>query len=358
MRIFYASDHSPNELLRGSQLWYRNLYLPLVDLGHDLVAFDYDLSAHFRNLEPKNAQHAAFIARERPRTEAALLEQVKKAHAERPIDVFFSYFYSAICRPEVIREIHSMGIATMNWYCNASYQFDLIEELAPAYDYCLVPERYRLDDYRRVGANPIYLQEAANPTFYHRMDVPEDYAVTFVGMRYGDRPQFVEHLWKRGVPVHVWGPGWRDAQEKKQPAWKRLLGDKSHIPDHAVGAPLSDDEMVALYSRSKISLGFSSCGETHRSRERILQIRLRDFEGPMCGAFYTMEDMEEMYAFFEPGKEMVFYRDAEHLAELAAYYLRHDAERERIREAGHRRALAEHTWQKRFEKLFAEIGLR
>jgi spore maturation protein CgeB len=364
VRIFYASDHSPNELLRGSQLWYKNLFLPMVDLGHDLVPFDYDLSPHFRHLEPKNPAHAAFIAENRPKTEEALLEQVRRAHAEKPLDVFFSYFYSAICRPEVIREIKSMGIVTMNWYCNASYQFDLIEELAPAYDHCLVPEAYRLDDYRRAGAHPVYFQEAANPTFYHPMDVPQEYDMTFVGMRYGDRPDFVEHLWRRGLEVNVWGPGWRDAlAAPPPPLWRRALSrtrlgqGKSAIPERAIGAPLSDEDMVALYSKSRVSLGFSSCGETHKSGERILQIRLRDFEGPMCGAFYMMEDMEEMYAFFEPDREMVFYRDKEHLADLANFYLQHDAARERIRAAGHKRAVAEHSWQTRFEKLFASLNL-
>jgi hypothetical protein len=73
-----------------------------------------------------------------------------------------------------------MGICTINWYCNASYQFELVEEIAPAYDYCLVPEKFWLDDYRRVGANPIYCQEAANPNTYKPYDLPKSFDVTFV----------------------------------------------------------------------------------------------------------------------------------------------------------------------------------
>jgi spore maturation protein CgeB len=40
------------------------------------------------------------------------------------------------------------------------------------------------------------------------------------------------------------------------------------------------------------------------------------------------------------------------------YYLAHDEERERIRRAGHERARRDHTWERRFEGLFAELARR
>src|SRR5690242_12088647 len=40
MRIFYAAADSPNYWgLPQSKLWHANLYLPLADLGHELVTF-------------------------------------------------------------------------------------------------------------------------------------------------------------------------------------------------------------------------------------------------------------------------------------------------------------------------------
>lgn len=362
MRIFYAADHTPNAELSGSSLWHINLYLPLQSLGHELVSFDYDLRPHFHHLDPSHPPAAAFIEEHRPALERALLEQVSRAHAERPIDLFFSYFYSAVCRPQVIEEIKRLGIVTMNWYCNASYQFHLVEEIAPAYDHCLVPEKFRMGDYRRVGANPIYMQEAANPDFYGPRKLPVDVDVSFVGQRYGDRPDFIRHLARRGIPVHVFGTRWQEAHARQRRAPLRPLLSGLGLrrlahPEGIAGPPLSDDELVAMYSRSKVSLGFSSCGDTHQSGERILQVRLRDFEAPMCAAFYMVEWMDELTEFFEPDREMVFYRDADDLADRVRYFLRRPAERERIRWAGRRRALAEHTWQHRFEAAFAAAGL-
>jgi spore maturation protein CgeB len=112
-----------------------------------------------------------------------------------------------------------------------------------------------------------------------------------------------------------------------------------------------------MYSRSKINLGFSTCGDTHQASERIMQIRLRDFEVPMSGGFYMVEYMEELEEFFEIGKEIVCYSGPEDLADKIKYYLRHDVEREAIRKAGYERCLRDHTWKQRFEKVFEQIGL-
>jgi spore maturation protein CgeB len=115
--------------------------------------------------------------------------------------------------------------------------------------------------------------------------------------------------------------------------------------------------MVKSYSRSKISLGFSGVAGTLPDGHRITQIRLRDFEAPMSGAFYLVEYMEEIEEFFEVGKEIVCYEGSDELIEKCRYYLRHDDERERIRAAGHERALRDHTWQKRFADVFEAVGL-
>jgi spore maturation protein CgeB len=124
-----------------------------------------------------------------------------------------------------------------------------------------------------------------------------------------------------------------------------------------VGPPLSDEEYIRLYSRSKISLGFSSVAELPSRGEPIKQVRLRDFEAPMSGAFYMVEYLEELAEFFTPDKEIVCFTGPEDLVEKARYYLAHDGERERIRKAGMQRARNEHTWHKRFEMVFRQIGL-
>jgi spore maturation protein CgeB len=396
MRIFYASSATPNADF-ASDLWRLNLYLPLVDLGHDVVEFKYNLQETFKYVDTHDQRCMAFIKKNRPAVSAELLRQIKKAHSEARLDLFFSYFYDACIEPGTLDEIRSMGILTVNWYCNGSYQLHLVSEISPHYDWCLVPEKFRLEDYRSMGARPIYCQEAANPNFYKPYDLPRKYDVSFIGQAYGDRPAYIAYLDSRGIDVHVWGPGWKQfeaSQRARRSAelcsmahrqylapqgWKnaqiqfsnnqltvnQLLGRfgellKSQavsLPDRNVGDIVSDEEMVKIYSRSKINIGFSTCGNTHLSGQRILQVRLRDFEVPMSGGFYMVEYMEELEEFFDIGKEIVCYSSPEDLADKILFFLSHDTEREQIRQAGYERCRRDHSWHKRFTTAFAEMGL-
>src|SRR5262249_31741599 len=151
----------------------------------------------------------------------------------------------------------------------------------------LVPERFRLEDYRRPGANPYYFQEAANPRFYRPYAVPARYDVTFVGQMYADRPLFVDRLRRAEVDVRVWGPGWREAypsggrlgsggaRRRRRRARPRRAGEGAgepaavpgwtypRLPSRILGGSLADEDMVRLYSESRIALGFSKVGQTH-----------------------------------------------------------------------------------------------
>ena len=395
MRIFYASDTTPNSSFE-SNLWRNNLYLPLVDLGHDVVEFQYNLKETFQNLNTEDTRQKAFIQKNRPKLTRELLRQIKAAHTEKPIDLFFSYFYDACVLPEAIDEIRSMGITTVNWYCNGSYQLHLVSEISPHYDWCLVPEKFRLKDYVAMGARPIYCQEAANHNIYKPYDLPVEFDVTFVGQAYGERPAYIKHLLDQGIDVRVWGYGWTNHSPELttaskphplrrvarigmalttpagwQAAGRRLAAIVSApaertgagcsaqvtLPASMLGGTLSDEEMIRMYSRSRINLGFSTCGNTYETDERIVQVRLRDFEVPMSGGFYMVEYMEELEEFFDIGREIVCYTDEDDMVDKIGYYLKHDDERERIRQAGYERCLRDHSWHKRFEMAFQEMGL-
>jgi spore maturation protein CgeB len=358
LRIFYASDTTPNAWFATirSNIWRNNLLLPLRDLGHDVVEFEYDLAQTFRNLDATNPRQAAFIAENRPRVSAAILRQIRVAHEAAPIDLFFSYFYDACVLPEAIDAIRGMGIKTVNWYCNGSYQLDLVREISPHYDFCLVPEKFRMGDYRAMGARPIYCQEAANPAIYKPHALAMEFDVTFVGQAYGERPLLIRHLVENGIRVHMWGHSWKnpDARWMPRETYEAVLA----IPEEFRNDPLPDEEMVKMYSRSKINLGFSTCGNTHAGGgERIVQVRLRDFEVPMSGGFYMVEGFEELGEFFDLKREIVGYAGREDLLAKIRYYLAHEEEREAISAAGMARARREHTWQRRFEMAFQEMGL-
>jgi spore maturation protein CgeB len=393
MRIFYASDTSPNSYFE-SNIWRNNLLISLVDLGHEIVEFDYNLRETFQNLNPTDPIQKRFIKKNRKKVSEELFKQIKKAQGKNPLDVFFSLFFDACISTETIDKIRSMRIKTMNFYCNASYQLDLVSEISTHYDYCLVSEKFRIKDYKQLGANPIYFQEAANPLFYKPYNEKKIFDVTFVGQAYGERPDIVKYLLENSIDINVFGIGWdqfssenktkvsaANVTTKIKKLFSRKLFDsiqyrfhkffdrsfrskaklinsnksKVILPATICGKILTDSEMVKMYSRSKINLGFSSCGNTHLENERILQIRLRDFEVPMSGGFYMVEYMKELEEFFDIGKEIICYKNKEDMVEKIKYFLKNDSEREKIRIAGRKRCLRDHTWQKRFKNVFKQI---
>lgn len=360
MRIFYAAPDSPVSQVR-SNLWRDNLRGSLASLGHEIIDFRYDLDPVFQNLDPADPRQEEFIAKNRPLLGDALLTQIRVARRHRPIDVLFTYFYNACVQPEIIREIRSLGIIAINWFCNASYQFHLVSEIAPAFDYCLVSEKFRLEDYRQVGATPIYCQEAANPEVYRPYTGPQVYDVGFVGQAYGERPGLIEWLLEHEIDVTVWGVGWENFQ-KRRPSFNPTRWGKSDatpkIPKRLIGGVLHDGDLVRAFSQTKINLGFAGCWINDKSATRITQIRLRDFEVPMSGGFYLTEYQAELEEFFEIDSEIACYRDKVELLEKIRFYLKRPDLRERIRLAGRKRCLREHTWEKRFEAVFARMGLR
>lgn len=355
LRIFIATDSTPNAEF-SSQIWRHNLVLPWKDLGHDVVEFSYDLRKTFLLVDPFVPEHAQFIQKNRPEVSRALLEQIRAAHRVKPVDLFFSYFYDACVTPETIDEIKSMGIPTMNWYCNGSYQLHLVEKLAPHYDWCLVPEKFRLDDYRRLGANPIYCQEAANPHLYKPYHLPQDKEVTFVGQCYGNRPDYLQYLLAQGISVEVYGAHWRDLNNPEIKFLQKLIHLTGRKPSDVLGQVISDEEVVKTFSRSKINLGFSVCGYTHLTGFPIRQVRLRDFEVPMSGGFYICEYFEEIEEFFTPDKEIVCFQTRDELRDKIKFYLQNDGARKKIQWAGYERARREHTWHHRFDSVLQTIG--
>lgn len=360
-----------------------NLIAGLKDAGCEVVHYD-----------PGHPFHEAlgpdWTEEDRARVSQRMLEAVRREHSRRPLDLFFSYLLKQLVYPDAIREVGKLGVPTVNYWCNGAHQFYLVDEISPAFDYCVVTERAALAKYREVGARPVYLQMAANPRIYHPYDVPKEYKVTFVGQRYADRPTYVLHLLKNGIDVRVWGPGWtrdRTFGEKglgtgvtlpyltKHPRAsayklldyvKREIRHRVDIPiwnerrlTRVAGPSLAQQELVRMYSRSRISLGFSTCGYArYEDRQKIRQIHLRDFEGPMSGACYFVEYQEEIEDFYEVGREIVCYTTREDLLDKVRYYLAHPEEAERIRRAGYDRARRDHTWVRRFRELFNAIGLR
>lgn len=377
MRIFQVLEDSSNAVVPGSQTWHRNLYEPLVEMGHDVVLFSV---TEGREAMQRNDAAA------RARFSQKLLDAFRREHAKKPFDLFFSYMMDGMVELAAIDGIRKTGVPTCNFSCNNTHQFYLVDELSPHFDYNLHSEKDARDKFLAIGANPLWWPMASNPKYFKPMDVPRTIQASFVGANYALRPRYIAHLLENGIDVQAFGPGWQGGARTqwrsiakhyvlllrsflaldpiKQSTASFLLADHdfhrslfARFPKN-LHAPIPDDELIALYSQSHISLGFLEIYDCHDPSRAVKQhLHLREFEAPMCGALYCTGYMDELSEMFEPDKEVLVYRNQHELLDKVHYYLAHPEQGEKIRLAGRKRALAEHTYHSRFRKLFELIGL-
>lgn len=377
LRVFQAIGRYSNSQVREGRTWYRNLYEPLVDLGHDVELFLLD-----------EARRAAWEGNKRRSNQIGeqLLLTLREAHQVRPIDLFFCYAIDGMFPPEVVDEVRALGIITCNFSCNNTHQFSLTRNLAPHFDFNLHSERDAAEKFIAIGAIPMWWPMASNPKYFHPVQTPKDIDVSFVGASYALRARYIAGLRQRGVDVHASGPGWRFGARSKWRAhvlrlillrrailarsmtdkrlasarlaeldYQRWLGNTFPANLHD---PISDDDLVAMYSRSRVSLGFLEVFDGHDPMGELRRhVHLREFEAPMCGALYLTGHCEELETFFEPDREVLVYRSSEELADKVTFYLGHPEACEQIRLAGRRRALADHTYHKRYRSLLEALGL-
>jgi spore maturation protein CgeB len=361
-----------------STVWLRNLHEPLVDLGHDVVLVDATPGAQAR-------------ARRSPKLRSLFSERLwptfLNEHRRRPFDLVFTYLMDGMVDPAVIDDMRGLGVPACNFSCNNTHQFDLVKDLSAHFDFNAHSERDVAAKFRGIGANPVWFPMAANPTYYRPLDVPKIHDVTFVGQRYARRPAYISHLLEHGVDVDVYGPGWHLSREglvgelrrfarriglagaavvavnqaKRATASAKLawLDSSERLRRKypaALHGPLRDDEMIRMYSESRISLGFTEVFDQHDpSLEVKRHLHLRDFEGPMCGALYLTGDCTELSEFYEPDREVLVYRNEDEMLEKVRFYLDHEHAAEKVRSAGHGRALRDHTYQRRWADLLARV---
>src|SRR5688572_20281804 len=105
MRIFCAVRHSADSKWFYGGLWATQFYPALRQLGHEIVESQVDLlpASCFMGVA------VGFTAQEseiRARLTQRIVDEVRHAHAVRPVDLFLSYFYHAHFDPQGVDEIH------------------------------------------------------------------------------------------------------------------------------------------------------------------------------------------------------------------------------------------------------------
>jgi spore maturation protein CgeB len=358
-----------------------NLHQPLIKMGHDVVLLDFYYDDFF-----VHAENYLWLKENRKRFTQKLLQTFHAENKKKRFDFCFFYLCDGFIDIEAINEIQANGIPVINYSCNNIHQFHLVEKISTQVDIAIYTERAAKASFDSIKSNAFHMQMAANPDMYYPRNTPMQYDVTFIGQRYADRGYAVTKLIENGVDIKAFGPRWDANGEKvgnhtffekidkitsiikregifsgtkaivsKFSEKKKMLAENHILKDH-VGPILEDDEMIDLFSKSKINLGFSNVFQNGRDAAKVMShVRLRDFEIPMCGAFYLTGHTEEIEEYFEIGKEIETYLNMDDLVEKCKFYIKNQSKRTSIAKNAYLRSLNSHTWEKRFSDFFSKI---
>jgi spore maturation protein CgeB len=406
MRIFCAIRHSVNPSLFYGGLWSANFYPALRQLGHEIIESQTDLLSTSRFMDvPGDFTQEEVEAR--ARTTERILDEVRAAHHRAPLHLFLCYFYNSHFDPPGFDELRRIGVPSVNFYCNSIHQFELVEAEAAKSDFAWHAEKEARQRYLNAGANPVWVQMGANPEVYRPIPgVQRLPKACFVGQRYADRDRWVVELICSGVPIEIYGSGWRLGADVSQPlrpdnqeiketylgrrrrtpgSWRSYLdvarenvrrggfvpgilrsvrqvsyrkNTRALLPLLAGSARGPANDVASVFAEHDVCLNFSNVWSDGRPGSRLVpHIRLRDFEAPMSRACYLTGHSDEITEFYDVGREVDTYRSPDELVDKTRFYLGNSEAAERLRECGYRRALRDHTWRSRFEDLFRKIGL-
>jgi len=273
----------------------------------------------------------------RERMNADMLAAFHAANEHQPVDAVIGYLSGHNTNPETLRDMAKAGAAVFNLcFDDKLYfpgrklggRFTSPAAIASAVDLNLTNAPESIVKYAVHGGLAMFWPGAAHPEVHRPHPERFDYEVSFVGSCYGWRPRFAAALRRHGIKVECFGNGWPNGS-------------------------LSNEEVIRLYSRSRINLGFGAIGHSRK----LLCLKGRDFEVPMSGGLYLTQHNPELALVYDIGREIVTYKNANDCAQQITELLGNPDRAAALREAGRKRALKEHTYEAKWSRVLETAGL-
>jgi spore maturation protein CgeB len=310
-----------------------NVVCALEDMGHDVRAMADAAPGHYWSLP----RYATRVLRERlfgdrpaPADVAALTEARRFAP-----QVILSPTWDI--HPHILEQLSLGGTCRrVLWWGDAPANSQRWGLANPHWDTIYTKDPEAVPKLRLIGADAHLLHEAMNPRWHRPLASAKNDDVVLIGSFYGYRQAVALRLLESGVSLALYGP--------KPPTWAH-----STIKSKWSGKFLQrEDKSVALGE----ALG---CLNTFQLSEGN-SLNCRAFETAGAGALQFIANRPILADCFEPGREILPFETFEELLTLIDRARKHPEEMRVIREAGARRALAEHTYRHRLERILTDTA--
>lgn len=257
-------------------------------------------------------------------------EALKLARAVRP-DMVLALTQQLAS--QTLRDLKQMGVRRrVIWWGDAPANMQQMGVFDDEWDFIFLKDNDGVRKLRRVDLNAHLLHEAHNPDWHRPVAGVRSDKVVLAGNFYGHRQFIARRLLDRGVPLDLYGP--------RVPRWIDPEIAKRHH-----GRFLVRDEKSRVFGE-----GLACLNSMHVSEGNALNCRAFEIAG--AAGLQLIEHRPMIESCFEPGKEVLVFDSLTELFEHIERARKHPAEVAKIRAAGHRRALAEHTYAHRIEQMF------
>jgi spore maturation protein CgeB len=208
----------------------------------------------------------------------------------------------------------------------------------PCYDLYVCTKRAIMEDVKRAGCRNVTYVPFGYEPHLHFPEAPATDAererfrsdVLFIGAADGDRYPILRDVAAiRGLRLHLYGGYW-DRDPVLRPFYRGLVFGREY--------------RLALSGTNT-----AICLVRRANRDGHV---MRSFETPACGAFMLAERTEEHLSFFVEGEEMACFGSNDELVDKIRYYLSHEADRQRIAQAGYEKVTSgKHTYRDRLQEI-------
>lgn len=214
---------------------------------------------------------------------------------------------------------------------------DLLQDAA-IYDHYFCSHRHGYDARAdKIDYLPVYGMDFS---LYRNLGLRRfEHDIVLVGGHNPRREEFVTRL--LDLPLEIYGKWGKPA--RRNPALRSRIKAKG----------VWGEALIRLYNSAKIVLNV-----TNWDPERYVALNQRVFDVPATGAFLLTDYSPELEEHFRLGEEIVCYREVDELKDKARYFLANDAQRQKVAQAGYRKALVLPTILDRMREVIARVEAR
>lgn len=236
---------------------------------------------------------------------------------------------------EVLSQVRSRGTKAVSWWGDPSANMTGQGLCHKEWDLIFIKDHYAAFKLQSLNLPAIHLYEAMNPMWHKPVASQSNNQVVLAGTFYDYRHYLAKKLLEGKIELGLYGG--------RLPYWA-----SSEVKRNHTGRYVTKDEKSQIFGSALAVLNSTSMRE-------FSSVNCRAFEIAGTGGLQIMEYRQSIEECFEPGKEILLYKNLDELFEMIDRAKKDPAAMKLIRTAAAARALHEHTYKHRLDVIIKKV---